>query len=167
MKKSILTSSVLASIILLLPVVTSAESDMSRINQERKEIGRALVEIQSTNWQSLLENYTDDIEYNDPIVTIEGIDVMTQFLGRLFGSSPDLITTVEDEICINGIYMATWTMDGAFDSSPYTARGMSIVKFRPGEIQAYYSRDYYTEGDIMINIPGLDAPHPLTREAWP
>ena len=22
----------------------------------------------------------------------------------------------------------------------------------------YYSRDYYTEGDIMINIPGLDEP---------
>jgi len=30
------------------------------------------------------------------------------------------------------------------------------VKFRPKETQAYYSRDYYTEGDIMSTIPGLD-----------
>jgi hypothetical protein len=142
----------------LMPEIAGPRSDMSRIARERKAIGRALIEIDSTNWPSLLQYYTDDIEYNDPIVTIEGINVMAQFLGRLFGSSPNLITTVEDEICINGIYMATWTMDGYFNNVPYTAKGMSVVKFRPGETQAYYAKDYYTEGDIMINIPGLDEP---------
>jgi len=35
---------------------------------------------------------------------------------------------------------------------------MSIIKFRPKETQAYYQRDYYTEGDIMKNIPGLAEP---------
>lgn len=138
------------------PSMVGPKSDENRINWIRKKIGHELVEIQSNNWSSLLKFYTDDIEYNDPIVSISGIDTMTQFLGRLFGSSPNLITTVEDEISINGIYAATWTMDGYFNGVPYTAKGMSIVKFRPGEIQAYYSRDYYTEGDIMINIPGLD-----------
>ena len=54
--------------------------------------------------------------------------------------------------------MSTWTMAGQFNGVPFTAPGMSIVKFRPGTTQAYYSRDYYTEGDIMINIPGLDVP---------
>jgi hypothetical protein len=49
-------------------------------------------------------------------------------------------------------------MAGAFDGVPYSAKGMSIVKFRPKETQAYYQRDYYTEGDIMINIPGLAEP---------
>ena len=134
---------------------TNVESDMSRINRERKAIGRALVEVQSTNWPFLVEYYTDDVEYRDPIVTILGIDTMSQFLARMFTSSPNLITVVEDEICIDGIYAATWTMAGAFNGVPYTAKGMSVIKFRPKETQVYYQRDYYTEGDIMINIPGL------------
>jgi len=133
-------------------------SDMSRINRERKSIARELVEIQATNWPSLLQYYADDIEYYDPIVSIKGIGMMAQFFARLFASGPDLITTVEDEICIDGIYAATWTMAGSFNGLPYSAKGMSVVKFRPGEMQAYYARDYYTEGDIMINIPLLDEP---------
>ena len=87
---------------------------------------------------------------------------MTEFLYRLFGSTPDLITTVEDEITIDGTYTATWKMEGIFfpdESSPgipYVAKGMSIIKFRPKSTDVYYQRDYYTEGDIMISIPGLD-----------
>ena len=81
---------------------------------------------------------------------------MTEFLARLFTSTPDLVTTIEEETCINGIYSVSWEMNGFFDAVPYTAKGMSIIKFRPKETQAYYQRDYYTEGDIMINIPGLD-----------
>ncbi|MGB5290979.1 MAG: hypothetical protein WBN41_05970 [Lysobacterales bacterium] len=33
---------------------------------------------------------------------------------------------------------------------------MSIIKFRPKSTDVYYQRDYYTEGDIMASIPGLD-----------
>ena len=74
MKKFIVTSTVLVIIILLLPMMTSADSDSSRINRERKAIGRALIEVQSDNWPSVLQYYADDVEYQDPIVTIEGID---------------------------------------------------------------------------------------------
>jgi hypothetical protein len=49
-----------------------------------------------------------------------------------------------------------WTMVGEFDGVPYSAEGMSIVKFRPWSRQTYYSRDYYSEGDVMTSIPGLD-----------
>ena len=83
---------------------------------------------------------------------------MAQFLGRLFFSSADLITTIEDESCIGGTYMASWTMVGSFNGVPYDAKGMSVIKFLPGESRVYYQRDYYTEGDIMVNIPGLDEP---------
>ncbi len=143
-------------LVLLLPMVASAQNDSSHINKVRKEIGRELIEMNQTNWQYLLQYYTDDIEYHDPIVDISGIGEMTGFLARLFGSSPDLITTIEDESCINDIYTATWTMTGNFAGVPYDAKGMSIIKFRPKDTQAYFQRDYYTEGDVMINIPGLD-----------
>jgi len=156
MKKSILVSVLLAIIILSLSSAVSAESDMSRLNRERREVGRALLEMQSDNWPSLLEYYTNDIEYHDPIVSVAGIDMMSQFLGRLFVSTPDLVTTVEDEICVNGIYAATWTMDGLFNGVPYTAKGISIMKFIRKSTKVYYQRDYYSEGDIMNTIPGLD-----------
>jgi len=159
MRKLYLTSIVFAvAIALLLPLTAIADSDMSRINRERREIGRALIEVQSYNWPGVLPYYTDDVEYQDPIVTIEGIDMMTEFLARLFISTPDLVTVIEDETCINNKYMATWTMYGAFDGVPYAANGMSVMKFRPGSTQVYYQKDYYTESDIMINIPGLAEP---------
>lgn len=81
---------------------------------------------------------------------------MTGFLARLFASAPNLVTIVEDETCIDGIHTAAWTMDGDFDGVPYTAKGMSIIKFRSGETQACYQRDYSTAGGIMASIPGLD-----------
>jgi hypothetical protein len=139
-------------------VDADASAPISSINEERLRVGRALVEVQSTDWPSALAYYTDDIEYHDPIVDVFGIGAMTQFLARMFASSPDLVTTIEDETCVNGIYTAAWTMAGQFSGVPYTAKGMSILKFRPKEARAYYQRDYYTGGDIMLNIPGLAEP---------
>jgi hypothetical protein len=142
---------------MLLPVFADAEgAGLGRLYRERMEIGRALIEVQSTNWPSILPYYSDDIEYHDPIVDIYGIDLMTGFLGQLFGNSPDLVTTIEDETLINGVYTAAWTMVGQFSGVPYSAKGISIIKFRGRSAQVYYQRDYYSENDIMINIPGLD-----------
>ena len=102
MKKLIGTSALLVCV-MVLPFMAIAESDSSHINKVRKAIGRELVEVQSSNWADVLPYYTDDIEYHDPIVTINGVDEMAEFIGRLFFSTPDLVTTVEDETCINGI----------------------------------------------------------------
>jgi len=141
---------------MLLPAGASAESNSSRLNKERLEVGRALIEVTFDNVGSIIPYYADDIEYHDPIVDIYGIGEMTTFLFQLFGSTPDLVTTVEDEVAIDNIYTATWTMVGTFAGVPYEAKGMSIAKFRDKTASVYYQRDYYTEGDIMINIEGLD-----------
>ena len=158
MKKLIQATAVLVCILLLLPGIANSKSDSSRLSKTQKEIGRALIEVQSFNWPYVLEYYADDIEYHDPIVDIYGIGEMTGFLAQLFANTPDLVTTIEDETIIDGVYTATWTMVGQFNGVPFDAPGMSIIKFRPKETQAYYQRDYYTEGDIMINIPGLAEP---------
>jgi hypothetical protein len=127
-----------------------------KLRQERLKIGRALIESNGANWQSLLPYYTEDYEYHDPIVDIYGLDTLVPFFERLFASSPDLVTTVEDEMLIDGVYTATWTMVGKFNGVPYSAKGMSILKFRDWSTQTYYSRDYYSEADVMATIPGLD-----------
>jgi hypothetical protein len=155
----------LAACLALFPAMAAAESNSSRLNKERLEVGRALLEVTADNVAEIIPYYTDEIEYHDPIVDVYGIGEMTEFLYRLFGNTPDLITTVEDETAIDGIYMATWTMVGTFRVSPdpavpgipYEAKGMSIIKFEDKSTDVYYQRDYYTEGDIMVAIPGLDS----------
>jgi hypothetical protein len=173
MKKYIVPFAACLSALMLLPIIVDAGREWKDnpgkgnaygreclesidLNNDRLEVGRALIEVQSSNWPSILPYYTDDIEYHDPIVDINGIEDMAEFLARLFISSSNLVTTVEDENCIDGVYMSAWTMVGDFNGVPYSAKGMSTIKFVPGETLVYYQRDYYTEGDIMVNIPGLD-----------
>ena len=147
---------------MLIAVVDDAEAgrwdQLRQLRQDRLEIGRGMLEVQNVDWTTLLRYYADDIEYHDSIVDVYGFDMLTQFLGRLYGSSPDLVTTIEDETLVGDVYSATWTMVGTFNGlAPYEAKGMSIIKFRDKSTRVYYQRDYYTEGDIMVNIPGLDA----------
>jgi hypothetical protein len=126
-----------------------------QLRRAQLEVARQLVEINAGNWTEVLPHLASNYEYHDPIVDIYGPDTMAEFLGRLFAGSSDLYTTVEDETIIGGVYMATWTMSGMFNGAPFSAPGMSIVKFVDGTLQSYYSRDYYTEGDVMLGVPEL------------
>ena len=154
MKKLILAIALFAGIVMILP--TEAEAGRPQLYQQRLEVGRALLEVQSTNVAEVLPYYTNDIEYHDPIVDIYGIQEMTGFLYQLLSASPDLVTIIEDETLIGDIYSATWIMSGQFFGVPYEAKGISIFKFQPRSAMVYYQRDYYSEGDIMATIPGLD-----------
>ncbi|MEE4286594.1 MAG: nuclear transport factor 2 family protein [Mariniphaga sp.] len=157
MRKFIQAFAMLAGIVFILIAQSCNKDDSTQLRQERLEIGRALLEVQAPNVAEILPYYTDDIEYHDPIVDIFGIQDMTAFLNQLIiGASPNLVTTVEDETLIDDIYSATWTMSGDFLDVPYQAKGISIFKFLPNSSQVYYQRDYYSEGDIMTTIPGLD-----------
>ena len=157
MRKLIITTVLLTFTFMLLPFVDDVEAGgLHQLRQDRLEIGRGMLEVQNVDWTTLLQYYDDDIEYHDSIVDVYGIDMLTQFLARLYGSSPDLVTTIEDETLLGGVYSATWTMVGSFNGVPYEAKGISIIKFRRWSREVYYWRDYYTEGDIMTNIPGFD-----------
>ena len=160
MGKLIKTTLLLACTFMLFAVVDDAQAGrqnkLCQLRQDRLEIGRGMLEVQNVDWTTLLGYYSDDIEYHCPIVDVYGIEMVTEFLGRLYGSSPDLVTTIEDETLVGGVYSATWTMVGSFNGVPYEAKGMSIIKFRSWSREVYYWRDYYTEGDIMSNVPGFD-----------
>ena len=153
MKKSIKSIVMLAVIVMILSA--QANAGQPQLYQERLEVGRALLEVQFGNVDEVLPYYTDDIEYHDPVVDIYGIDQMTAFLYHLLGAG-DLLTVIEDETLIGDTYSATWTMSGDFLGVPYEAKGISIFKFRRKSSMVYYQRDYYSEGDIMATIPGLD-----------
>lgn len=169
MKKRIKTPVLLACLFMLSTFANNAEAgrlrQLRQLRQDRLEIGRSMLEVQNVDWTTLLPFYSDDIEYHCPIVDVYGIDTVTQFLGRLYGSSPDLVTTIEDETLVGDVYSATWTMVGTFSGVPYEAKGISIIKFRRRSREVYYWRDYYTEGDIMVNIPGPDENTPGLDDA--
>ena len=55
MKKFITTAIVLTIIFLILPISLNAQSALDRLNNERMKVGRALLEMQSDNWQSHLQ----------------------------------------------------------------------------------------------------------------
>lgn len=157
--KQILISLVLTGLLTgIAPVQASA--GQPQLYQERLEVGRALLEVQLTNVEEVLPYYTDDIEYHDPVVDIYGFEQMTAFLYRLLETSPDLLTIIEDETLIGNTYSATWIMSGKFVGVPYSAKGISIFKFRRKSAQVYYQRDYYSEGDIMASIPSPDPDEP-------
>ena len=140
------------------PPVSTENTPLSiqnQISNNQLEVGRQLVEIHAGNWTNVLPFLAGNYEYHDPIVNIYGPETMAAFLGRLFVGSSDLYTVVEDETLTDDIYMATWTMSGEFNGAPFSAPGMSIVKFVEGTTQTYYSRDYYTEGDVMLGVPEL------------
>ncbi|MCU4175658.1 nuclear transport factor 2 family protein [Carboxylicivirga sp. N1Y90] len=127
----------------------------SRNLNHQLDVGRLLVQLDAENWPSVIPYLADDYEYHDPIVDIYSPDTMAEFLARLFAGSTDLYTVVEDETLVDDIYMATWTMTGIVNGAVIEAPGMSIVKFKPGTEMVMYSRDYYSEGDIMIGIDQL------------
>lgn len=160
MKNYYLTTTMLLAIILSLISQGCSDDDSNDdalLYQERLEVGRALLEMQAPDVNDALPYYTEDIEYHDPIVDIYGIQDMTEFLNRLIlSASPNLVTVIEDETLVDEVYSATWIMTGDFFSVPYEAKGITIIKFRPNSSDVYYQRDYYSEGDIMITIPGLD-----------
>ncbi len=157
MRKFIHAITIIGGIVIILVTHACSKDDTPQLHQERLEIGRALLEVQAPGVAEILAYYTDDIEYHDPIVDINGIQEMTAFLNQLItDASPNLVTIVEDETLIGDIYSATWTMSGDFLSVPYQAKGISIFKFRPNSSQVYYQRDYYSEGDIMATIPSLN-----------
>lgn len=130
-------------------------SSPEQLRRSQLKVGRQLVEINAGNYMEVFPYLAGDYEYHDPIVDIYTPDTMAEFLGRLFAGSSDLYTTVEDETLVDGVYMATWTMSGEFNGAPFSAPGMSIVKFVDGTLQTYYSRDYYTEGDVMLGVTEL------------
>ncbi len=157
MKKLIQPLAMLAGIAAFLITQACSNDNSPQLNQMRLEIGRALLEVQAPDVDKVLPYYSDDIEYHDPIVDINGIEQMTAFLNQLIvEASPNLVTIVEEETLINDTYSATWVMAGDFLGVPYEAKGISIFKFQPNSTKVYYQRDYYSEGDIMATIPGLD-----------
>jgi len=129
----------------------------------RLATARALVTVNSTTYQSVINYWAEDVVYKEPVLTNVGRVEMLEYLQTVYGGSPfgfpmDKHTTIRNELYKTHpdgsmTYMATIEWSGTFGTAFFIQKGMSIVKFRPGEGCASYHRDYFTEGDSWWNIP--------------
>ena len=131
------------------------KSSTGDLEKTRATVARAIVEADSSNWLSILNYYTSDVQYSDPMVQIEGIGMVGAFLRRYFIISPDLVTTIENETCADGLYTATWTMTGTFLGGPHAVKGVTIIKFRGTEAKVYYHHKEYADEEIRAIVKDL------------
>jgi hypothetical protein len=129
----------------------------------RVQTARALVSVNATNYQSLINYWAQDIVYREPVWTNKGraqlLDYLSAvFAGTAYGFPADRQVVVKDELYNTHpdgsmTYMATVEWSGTFGTEFFTQTGMSILKFRSGQGCPNYQRDYSTEGDTWWNIP--------------
>ena len=129
----------------------------------RVATAQALVTVNASNYLSLINYWAEDIVYKEPVWTNSGREEMLDFLtavfsGSAYGFPDDRQVVIKNELYNTNpddsmTYMATIEWSGTFGTEFFIQRGMSVLKFRPGEGCPYYHRDYYTEGDTWWNIP--------------
>lgn len=142
----------------------------------RLETARALVTVNVGNYPSVMNYWAEDVVYKEPVLTNHGRQEMLEYLeavygGSVFGFPMDKAVTIKDELYKTHhdgsmTYMATVQWSGTFGTAFFFQKGMSIVKFRPGEGCAYYQRDYFTEGDTWWNIPIWQQDIRTSRETY-
>jgi len=163
-----LTGSALAQIV---PGCTRAADETTRV-----QTARAVIEVNASNYTSLINHWADDVIYKEPVLTNSGRQEMLDYLAAMFGGTAygfpdDRAVTIKDELWETApddsmTYIATREWSGTFGTEFFIQTGMSIVKFDPGEGCPTYHRDYWGEGDIWWNIPSLQPFVVTMREVY-
>ncbi len=120
---------------------------------ERLARARAIMTYNNANWREVINYYTADVVYQDPLIRCEGKDELHRFVYNLFRMTPFELV-VEDEVHSGDRYMSTWvmTMDFFGGRMHFETEGASLLKFN-SEDMCYYHRDYYSDADIWEEIP--------------
>jgi hypothetical protein len=124
---------------------------------------QALVTVNASNYLSRISYWAEDIVYREPVWTNTGRAELLDYMSAVFAGSasgfPDDRQVVINTELYNTLpdgsmtYMATVEWSGTFGTEFFIQKGMSIVKFAPGEGCPSYHRDYSTEGDTWWNNP--------------
>jgi hypothetical protein len=159
--KSMIGHPVIGCIIMIVVVLwgwcvgnVTAQTTTTLAEQRLANVRQAVL-INKNNYLQAINAYTDDVVYQDPVVNIVSKQQYLTFLEKLWTFSPEYELTISDEVYDGGdTYMCYWIMEGRskiqiwFISSEveYSALGLSIARFRPGEAQVSFQRDQYSEG---------------------
>ncbi len=104
------------------------------------------------------EFYHSDIEFHDPIGTVNGVKKMRRYYERMYQSVTSIkfefTNFVESGDDLVGIWKMTLVTPNLKGGEPVVVDGNSVVKFKNGK--AIYHRDYFDMGVFIYeNIPVL------------
>jgi len=129
----------------------------------RLATARAILRVNADNYGEVINYWAEDVIYKEPVLTNSGRQEMFDYLAAVFGGTAfgfptDKVVTINKELYKTHVdgsmtYAATIEWSGTFGTEFYIQKGMSIIKFSPGEGCPYFHRDYFTEGDTWWNIP--------------
>lgn len=137
---------------------------------------QALLSINASNYQSVINYWAEDVTYKEPVLTNSGRQDMLNYLtavyaGTAYGFPNDKLVTIKDELHSTKpdgsmTYMATLEWSGTVGTDFFVQTGMSIMHFRPAEGCPYYHRDYFSEGDSWWNIPAWRPDINILRDVY-
>jgi hypothetical protein len=104
------------------------------------------------------EFYHSDIEFHDPIGTVNGVKKMRRYYERMYQGVTSIkfefTNFVESGDDLVGIWKMTLVTPNLKGGEPVVVDGNSVVKFKNGK--AIYHRDYFDMGVFIYeNIPVL------------
>jgi len=130
--------------------------DRPATEDARVETARRIVTPNANDWDEVICWCAEDIQYSETVARLDGRQAFGDYLQANFENSSDQETVIQEEVYNTVddefVYTATWIMTGNYDGFPYQVPGVSFIKFRAGEGCPYYARDYFTEGDIWVNV---------------
>ena len=104
----------------------------------RLETARAILQVNASNYESVINYWAEDIIYKEPVLTNSGRQEMLDYLAAVYGGTAygfpdDKVVTIKDEATRTDeqghwIYMATIEWSGTFGTEFYFQRGISVIK---------------------------------------
>ncbi len=121
---------------------------------------RIFNELDSDHLHLVEELYAGDIEFRDPIHTVDGVKNLRAYFANLYDGVKSCQFTFESELVGEGEAMLSWTMHlehGRFRRGETVhVPGMSHIRFGDGKVT--YHRDYFDMGRLIYErVPLLGA----------
>ena len=103
--------------------------------------------------------YTDDVQFQDPVGKIKGLQGMKEYYANMYKSVSSIKFEFTEGVCDGGNCVFMWTMTYATpklnDGQPMVATGNSFLKFNEAG-KVYFHRDYFDMGEFIYeHIPFL------------
>ena len=123
------------------------------LDKERVRKARALILMDSSNWEEAMQYWTDDIVYQDPAIVVEGIDAAGEFLKNLFDVMPIYSLTIHHEAYSGNTYMAEWTMQGIWLGYHFVHQACQSSSFATESLTATIRKTCIQKQTSGKNIP--------------
>jgi len=123
-------------------------------------VERVFNELTADNLDLLDDFYADDVEFQDPVVAIDGIDALRRYYAGLYGFVESIRFDFKEIVERGDALIAVWTMhlrsSGLRKGQTIELPGVSHLRFDVRTDKVVYHRDYFDMGAFVYeHVPVL------------